>query len=369
MKTPEPISHQLADRKIIHVDMDAFYASVEQRDHPELQGKPIAVGGGSDRGVVAAASYEARVYGVRSAMASVTAKRLCPHLIFVKHRFDVYREVSQQIREIFHDYTDLVEPLSLDEAYLDVTQNNYNFPSATIIAYEIRRRIYEETGLTASAGISINKFIAKVASDYNKPNGQKTITPPEVEQFLEELEIRKFHGIGKVTAQKMYQHGIFNGKDLKSKSLEFLVQHFGKSGAHYYTTVRGVHNSAVKPNRTRKSLGAERTFSENISSEVFMKERLEQIATEIEKRLTKTEIAGKTVTLKIKYRDFKTQTRSKTLAHFIDKKEDVLQVAVELMNQERFRESVRLLGITLSNLNNEETEEEEQVEVQLGFSF
>ena len=349
--------------------MDAFYASVEQRDDPELNGKPIAVGGSSKRGVVAAASYEARKYGVRSAMPSVTAKRLCPDLIFVKHRFDVYREVSHQIREIFHDYTDLVEPLSLDEAYLDVTQNNYDYPSATIIAYDIRRRIYEETGLTASAGISINKFIAKVASDYNKPNGQKTITPDEVTEFLEELEIRKFHGIGKVTAEKMYQLGIFRGFDLKERPLEFLVEHFGKSGAHYYNIVRGIHNSPVKPNRTRKSLGAERTFSENISSELFMKERLEQIAEEIEKRLSKTEVAGKTVTLKIKYRDFKTQTRSKTLNQYISKKEDILNVAIQLMEQERFRESVRLLGITLSNLDNEKTEEEEQVEVQLGFGF
>ena len=349
--------------------MDAFYASVEQRDDPELNGKPIAVGGSSKRGVVAAASYEARKYGVRSAMPSVTAKRLCPDLIFVKHRFDVYREVSHQIREIFHDYTDLVEPLSLDEAYLDVTQNNYDYPSATIIAYDILRRIYEETGLTASAGISINKFIAKVASDYNKPNGQKTITPDEVTEFLEELEIRKFQGIGKVTAEKMYQLGIFRGFDLKERPLEFLVEHFGKSGAHYYNIVRGIHNSPVKPNRTRKSLGAERTFSENISSELFMKERLEQIAEEIEKRLSKTEVAGKTVTLKIKYRDFKTQTRSKTLNQYISKKEDILNVAIQLMEQERFRESVRLLGITLSNLDNEKTEEEEQVEVQLGFGF
>ena len=303
--------HELADRKIIHVDMDAFYASVEQHDDPDLRGKPIAVGGGSDRGVVAAASYEARKYGVRSAMPSVTAKRLCPDLIFVKSRFDRYREVSAQIREIFHDYTDLVEPLSLDEAYLDVTENKYNFPSATIIAYEIRRRIYETTGITASAGISVNKFIAKIASDYNKPNGQKTIVPEEIIEFLEELEIRKFHGIGKVTAEKMYQFGIFTGKDLKRKSLEFLVENFGKSGSHYYKIVRGIHKSPVKPDRIRKSLGAERTFSENISSEVFMKERLIQIAEEIEKRIAKSDVSGKTVTLKIKYRDFKTQTRSK----------------------------------------------------------
>lgn len=360
--------HKLEDRKIIHVDMDAFYASVEQRDFPELKGKPIAVGGGSDRGVVAAASYEARKYGVRSAMPSVTAKKLCPDLIFVKHRFDKYREVSSQIRDIFLDYTDLVEPLSLDEAYLDVTENKLHYPSATVIAYDIRRRIYETTGLTASAGISINKFVAKIASDYNKPNGQKTITPEEVLSFLEGLEVRKFHGIGKVTADKMYQHGIFTGAHLKERTREYLVEHFGKSGAHYYNIVRGIHKSPVKPDRIRKSLGAERTFSENISSEIFMKERLIQIAEEIEKRLSKNDVAGKTVTLKIKYSDFKTQTRSKTLPHFIRTKDLILETAVELMEQEGFRESVRLLGITLSNLNTE-VEEEDFVEVQLKFSF
>ncbi|MBF4982864.1 DNA polymerase IV [Nonlabens mediterrranea] len=360
--------HELDDRKIIHVDMDAFYASVEQRDFPELKGKPIAVGGGNNRGVVAAASYEARKYGVRSAMPSITAKKLCPDLIFVKHRFDKYREVSQQIRDIFLDYTDLVEPLSLDEAYLDVTENKLNYPSATVIAYDIRRRIYETTGLTASAGISINKFVAKIASDYNKPNGQKTITPEEVIPFLEELEIRKFHGIGKVTAEKMYLQGIFTGAHLKERSLEFLQEHFGKSGAHYYNIVRGVHHSPVKPDRIRKSLGAERTFSENISSEIFMKERLTQIAEEIEKRLAKNDVAGKTVTLKIKYSDFKTQTRSKTLPHFIRTKDLILATAIELMEQEGFRESVRLLGITLSNLNTD-VEEADFVEVQLKFMF
>lgn len=360
--------HELDDRKIIHVDMDAFYASVEQRDFPELKGKPIAVGGGSDRGVVAAASYEARKYGVRSAMPSVTAKKLCPDLIFVKHRFDKYREVSSQIRDIFLDYTDLVEPLSLDEAYLDVTQNKLNYPSATVIAYDIRRRIYETTGLTASAGISINKFVAKIASDYNKPNGQKTITPDEILSFLEELEIRKFHGIGKVTADKMYLHGIFTGADLKERSLAFLETHFGKSGTHYYHIVRGIHKSLVKPDRIRKSLGAERTFSENISSEIFMKERLIQIAEEIEKRLAKNDVAGKTVTLKIKYSDFKTQTRSKTLPHFIRSKDLILSTAVDLMQQEGFRESVRLLGISISNLNTE-VDEADFVEVQLKFQF
>ncbi|PRP67538.1 DNA polymerase IV [Nonlabens agnitus] len=360
---------ELEDRKIIHVDMDAFYASVEQLDAPELKGKPLAVGGSSKRGVVAAASYEARKYGVRSAMPSVTAARLCPDLIFVKARFERYREVSNQIREIFLDYTDLVEPLSLDEAYLDVTENKLNYPSATIIAYDIRRRIYETTGLTASAGISINKFIAKVASDYNKPNGQKTITPDEVLEFLEQLDIRKFHGIGKVTAEKMYQHGIFNGADLKSKSKEFLAEHFGKSGVYYYDIVRGVHKSAVKPDRIRKSLGAERTFSDNISSEIFMMERLDQIAEEIERRLAKSDVAGKTVTLKIKYSDFKMQTRSKTVSNYVDKKEQILEIATELVRQESFRESVRLLGLSLSNLNTEDKDEEEPVEVQLEFEF
>lgn len=350
--------------------MDAFYTSVEQLDAPELKGKPLAVGGSSKRGVVAAASYEARKYGVRSAMPSVTAARLCPDLIFVKARFERYREVSQQIREIFLDYTDLVEPLSLDEAYLDVTENKLHYPSATIIAYDIRRRIYETTGLTASAGISVNKFIAKVASDYNKPNGQKTITPDEVLEFLEQLEIRKFHGIGKVTAEKMYQHGIFNGTDLKSRSKDFLAEHFGKSGVYYYDIVRGIHKSAVKPDRIRKSLGAERTFSDNISSEIFMMERLDQIAEEIEKRLSKNHVAGKTVTLKIKYSDFKMQTRSKTVSNYVSTKQEILQVATGLVRQESFRESVRLLGLSLSNLNTEDKEEEEEpVEVQLEFEF
>lgn len=288
-------------RKIIHIDMDAFYASVEQLDNPELQGKPVAVGGSSQRGVVSAASYEARKFGVRSAMSSVLAKRNCPDLIFVKPRFERYKEISQQIRAVFFEYTDLVEPLSLDEAYLDVTENKKGLPSATLIAKRIRNRIKEKTGLNASAGISINKFIAKVASDINKPNGQKTVPPEEVLEFLEELDIRKFYGVGKVTAEKMYRLGIFSGKDLKEKTEEYLSQNFGKSGSHFYNVVRGVHNSEVKPHRTRKSLGAERTFNENISSEIFMLEKLENIAAEIERRLSKSKVAGKTITLKIIY--------------------------------------------------------------------
>lgn len=351
--------------------MDAFFASVEQLDHPELRGKPIAVGGSSRRGVVAAASYEARKFGVKSAMSSITAKRNCPELIFVKARFDRYGEVSKQIRSIFYDYTDLVEPLSLDEAYLDVTENKKGIPSATLIAQEIREKIKEKTGLNASAGISINKFIAKIASDINKPNGQKTIPPEEVLGFLEALEIRKFYGIGKVTADKMYQLGIFTGLDLKQKSEEFLIEHFGKSGGFYYQVVRGIHLGEVKPNRIRKSLAAERTFSENISSEIFMMERLENIAEEMERRLQKNKIAGKTVTLKIKYSDFTLQTRSRTLSYYISSKELILDAAKELLYQEKMKNSVRLLGISLSNLNTNlsEKKKKEKIEVQLRFSF
>jgi len=353
-------------RKIIHIDMDAFYASVEQLDHPELIGKALAVGGSEIRGVISAASYEARKFGVRSAMSGVLAKKLCPHLIFVRPRFERYTEISKKIRKIFYEYTDLVEPLSLDEAYLDVTQNKKGNPSATLLAKEIRQRIYDELGLRASAGISINKFVAKVASDFNKPNGQKTVNPDEVEAFLEALDIKKFYGIGKVTAEKMYQLGIFTGSDLKTKSLEFLETHFGKSGVHYYYIVRGIHNSPVKPNRISKSVGAERTFNENLSSEVFMEERLESIAKELERRLHKHKIAGKTVTLKIKYSDFSQQTRSKTLPYFISDKSLLLDTAKELLYQEKLKESVRLLGISLNNLN---TEVKKTVVVQLKFEF
>ena len=351
--------------------MDAFYASVEQLDNPELRNKPVAVGGSSQRGVVSAASYEARKFGVRSAMSSVIAKRNCPDLIFVKPRFDRYKEISQQIREVFHEYTDLVEPLSLDEAYLDVTENKKGLPSATLIAKQIRNRIKEKTGLNASAGISINKFVAKVASDINKPNGQKTVPPEEVLEFLENLDIRKFYGVGKVTAEKMYRLGIFSGKDLKLKTEEYLSEHFGKSGSHFFNVVRGVHLSEVKPHRTRKSLGAERTFSENISSEIYMLERLENIAEEIERRLSKSQVAGKTITLKIKYSDFTQQTRSKTVSYYIASKELILEIAKELLYQDKMKNSVRLLGISLSNLNTEkgDSEEKKEISVQLKFKF
>ena len=359
-------------RKIIHVDMDAFYASVEELDNPDLKGKPLAVGGNEIRGVVSAANYEARKYGVRSAMSGYLAKKNCPHLTFVKPRFIRYKEISKQIRNIFFDYTDLVEPLSLDEAYLDVTVNKKGNPSATLIAQEIRQRIFDEVGLKASAGISINKFIAKVASDFNKPNGQKTVNPEEVLQFLEDLEIRKFYGVGKVTADKMYKLGIFTGKELKEKPLEFLETNFGKSGSYYFDVVRGIHHSEVKPHRIPKSVGAERTFNENLSSEIFMLERLEHIANELEKRLKKSNIAGKTLTLKIKYSDFTLHTRSKTLPYFIAEKALILENAKELLYQEKMENSVRLLGISLANLNNEKKKtesKEDSVSVQLQFDF
>jgi len=368
------MSLDLPIRKIIHVDMDAFYASVAEMDNPELKGKAIAVGGGSSRGVISAASYEARKFGVKSAMSGRLAEKLCPHIIFVKSNFDRYREISKQVRSIFFDYTDLVEPLSLDEAYLDVTQNKKGNPSASLIAKEIRNRIFNEVGLAASAGISINKFIAKIASDINKPNGQKTINPEDVIPFLEELDIRKFYGVGKVTAEKMYQKGIFTGQDLKSKSLEYLEDNFGKSGRFYYDVVRGIHLSEVKPNRIRKSLAAERTFSENLSSEIFMLEKLEHIAEEVAKRLAKNQVAGKTITLKIKYSDFTLHTRSKTLPYFISDKSMVLENAKNLLYQEKLENSVRLLGISLSNLNTEQSKkkisnDEKPVSVQLKFEF
>lgn len=357
-------------RKIIHIDMDAFFASVAQLDNPELKGKPVAVGGGSERGVVAAASYEARKFGVRSAMSGMLAKKMCPDLIFVKPRFERYKEISLKIRKIFYEYTNLVEPLSLDEAYLDVTENKKGNPSASLIAKEIRKRIFEELHLHASAGISTNKFVAKIASDINKPNGQKTIPPEEIVEFLEKLPIEKFYGIGRVTTAKMYNLGIFNGKDLKEKSEEFLTQHFNKSGAHYYQIVRGIFLSEVKSNRKRKSVASEHTFSKNLTSEVFMLEKLNKIAEELEQRLKSSRVLGKTITLKIKYSDFKIQTRSKTMPYFINEKAQLQEIVKELLFQDKVLDSVRLLGISVSNLNTQTKKQPEKpVVVQLQFEF
>lgn len=353
-------------RKIIHVDMDAFYASVAALDNPELRGKAIAVGGDGIRDVVSAANYEARKFGVKSAMSGVLAKQKCPHLIFVNTDFRRYEEISLKVRAVFYEYTDLVEPLSLDEAYLDVTENKKGNPSASLMAQEIRQRIYEETGLRASAGISINKFIAKVASDMNKPNGQKTINPEEVLSFLEELPVNKFYGVGKVTATKMYNLGVFVGNDLKKKPLEELVKLFGKSGNHYYNIVRGIHNSEVKPNRIRKSIAAERTFNENIFSEIFMIKRLEKIADELENRMKKSKTKGKTITLKIKYSDFTQQTRSKTAPNFMQTKNEFFPIVKELLFQNKMTNSVRLLGLSFGNLN---TQKKKPFWVQLKFEF
>lgn len=360
---------QVAFRKIIHIDMDAFYASVEQLDDPTLKGKPVAVGGSSERGVVSAASYEARKFGVKSAMSSALAKQKCPELIFVPTRFDRYREISNQIRNIFHYYTDLVEPLSLDEAFLDVSDNKHNHPSATEIAKEIRQRIFEETGLTASAGISINKFTAKIASDINKPNGQKTIKPNEIEQFLERLPIHKFFGIGKATAEKMHSWGIYNGHQLKQHSLKFLTSNFGKAGKHYYNIVRGIQNSPVKPNRQRKSLGAERTFSQNIKGDEEVFDALNKISKIVVERLQKANKKGKTITIKVKFSDFQSITRSKTLDHLTDNRKEILDVSKSLWRMEDFKRSIRLIGITLSNFELKEQLQNEPTEKQLKLEF
>jgi DNA polymerase IV len=340
-------------RKIIHVDMDAFYASVEQLDDPNLQGKPVAVGGNRERGVVAAASYEARAYGVRSAMSSKLAAQKCPHLIFVPPRFERYRELSHQIREIFFSHTDLVEPLSLDEAFLDVTANKKQIPSAILIARKIREAIKAETGLNASAGISYNKFLAKIASDLNKPNGQAVILPKDAENFLEKLPIEKFFGIGKVTAEKMKSYGIHNGRDLKQFSLPFLTQKFGKSGLHYHQIVRGIHQSPVQPDRERKSISAENTFSQDLFEPEAIQEELKEIHAELLRRIQKHEVQGRTITLKIKYRDFSIQTRSKSLEQFVPY-EAIWGMALELMEKEALRMPIRLLGLGLSNLQAKE---------------
>lgn len=358
-------------RKIIHIDMDAFFASVEQLDNPELKGKAMVVGGSSSRGVVAAASYEARKYGVRSAMSSVKAKQLCPHLIFVPGRMERYAEVSKQIREVFYSYTDLVEPLSLDEAYLDVTENKKQDPSASRVSRKIRDEIFETTGLTASAGISINKFLAKVASDINKPNGQKTIPPEEAISFLEKLEIKEFYGVGKVTLKKMYHFGIFTGADLKSKSKEFLEEHFGKSGIHFYSIVRGIQHSPVRPSRIRKSLAVERTFQENLSSELFMMERLEEIAEKVAYRLEQHQLKGRTITLKIRYSDFQIQNRSRTIDTPPSNASEILRIVKSLLYQDRLDNSVRLLGISVSNFEQDKSliEKQKPIDIQLSFEF
>ncbi|MDU0342075.1 DNA polymerase IV [Bosea rubneri] len=341
-------------RKVIHIDMDAFYASVEQRDHPELRGRPIAVGGSRERGVVAAASYESRRFGVHSAMPSVTAKRLCPELIFVKPRFDVYREVSLQIREIFLDYTPLMEPLSLDEAYLDVTENLKGIEYASRIAKEIRKRIWEETHLTASGGIGPNKFLSKMASDINKPNGQYVITPEMAQDFVAGLRVGKFHGIGDKTERRMNRLGIFTGLDLRSKPADFLQQHFGKAGQHYYWIARGVDERPVQPDRIRKSIGAENTFASDLTDMDELRACLDPIIEKVWSHCERTGVRGRSVTLKVKYADFQQITRSQSTPREVGSREDLGAMTKALLEGTfPLPKAVRLLGVTLSNLQND----------------
>lgn len=333
--------------------MDAFYASVEQMDQPELKGKPIAVGGSRERGVVAAANYEARAYGVHSALASSIAARRCPHLIFVKPRFDRYKEVSGQIMEIFQSFTDLVEPLSLDEAYLDVTYNKKNLKSAIKIAMLIRQEVKEKVGLTASAGISFNKFLAKTASDLDKPDGLSVILPEQAIPFMEQLPIEKFHGIGKVTAKKMNLQMIFKGSDLMKLERSELVRRYGKAGRHYHDIVTANDNREVKTDRLRKSIGAENTFSNDLFDEAEVSEALMQIHETLSRRIDKTGRKGRTITLKIKYHDFTVKTRSKSLDYYTNDSTVIWTVVNELLHQPEYLEKeVRLLGITLSQLDN-----------------
>ncbi|WP_424244117.1 DNA polymerase-4 [Elusimicrobium posterum] len=341
-------------RKIIHIDMDAFYASIEQRDNPDYRGKPVAVGYSGSRGVVAAASYEARKYGVHSAMPSKTALKKCPYLIFVPSRFDVYREVSEQISNIFLEYTDIIEPLSLDEAYLDVTENKKNNPSATLIAKEIKKKIKEATGLTASAGASINKFLAKIASDQNKPDGICVIPGEKAQAFVESLKIEKFWGVGKVTAQKMHSLGVFTGKDLKKLTEDELVRHFGKAGHTYYLNARAIDNREVEAERIRKSIGAENTFLTDIKDLADLEKELDALAREVWQRCAKRDFEGLTITLKVKFADFKQITRSKTPGGYITNFDFFINTARELLEgvskMPDFKDKgVRLIGVSLAN--------------------
>lgn len=339
-------------RKIIHVDMDAFYASVEQRDNPELRGKPVAVGGSAARGVVAAASYEARKFGVHSAMPSVTAKRKCPDLIFVMPRFEVYRAVSEQIRQILAEYTSLIEPLSLDEAYLDVTENLKGMEIATDIAEEIRAKIKATTGLTASAGVSYNKFLAKMASDQRKPDGLFVIKPRNGPAFVEALPVKKFHGVGPATAERMKRLGIETGLDLKARSLVFLQEHFGKSGPYFYGIARGIDQREVKPDRVRKSVGAEDTFAEDLLEFEPACKELAPLVEKVWRYCAGHAISARTVTVKIKYSDFTQATRSRTLPAAVTGSAEIAEVARALLSSVYpFRRSIRLLGVTLSSLD------------------
>ncbi|MDM1292969.1 DNA polymerase IV [Sphingobacterium sp. N143] len=341
-------------RKIIHLDMDAFYASVDQRDFPEYRGKAIAVGGSPDgRGVVATASYEARKYGVKSAMSSRMALQLCPQLIFTSPRFDVYRQVSYQIREIFHRYTDLIEPLSLDEAYLDVTVDKLGIGSAIDIAKAIKAAIKDELDLTVSAGVSVNKFVAKIASDMDKPDGLTFIGPSKIVKFMESLPVEKFFGVGKVTAKKMRELGLFTGLDLKKQREDDLVRWFGKTGHFFYRIVRGMDERAVVPNRSTKSVGIEDTFDVDIASLEELNMILLRLCKQLWTRIGKKEISGRTITVKLKYADFVQLTRSLTIDTSFDSEEKIYATAQGLLGKITLANKVRLLGVSLSNFVDE----------------
>lgn len=353
-------------RKIIHVDMDAFFASVEQRDNPELRGKPVAVGGSSGRGVVAAASYEARKFGVKSAMPSVTAKRLCPDLIFCKSRFDVYREVSQQIRAVFSHHTELVEPLSLDEAFLDVTEDRLGIGSATRIAELIRQEIKAKTRLTASAGVSYNKFLAKLASDQNKPDGICVIRPGQGAEFVQSLPVRRFHGVGPKGAEKMARLGIETGADLAAKDIEWLRAHFGSFADYLYRACRGIDLRPVRASRTRKSVGGERTFSRDISSGSELRETLENIIDIVWERIERAKASGRTVTLKLKYTDFHIFSRAKSVSRPITDKSDFAELSRALLEDVLpLPMPIRLMGLTLSKLETGGEDEKPRPDAQL----
>ncbi len=347
-------------RKIIHIDMDAFFASVEQLDNPELRGKPIAVGGSGERHVVAAASYEARKFGVKSAMPSVTAKKLCPELIFVKHRFDRYAEVSEQILEIFKEYTDVVEPLSIDEAFLDVTSDKKGIGSATLITREIKKEILKRIGLTASAGISFNKFLAKIASDIKKPDGIFLIKPDDAEKFIEELPIEKFYGIGKVTAGKMHKLGIHKGGDLKQWDLPDLIRNFGKAGKFFYDIVRGIDDRPVETEGERKSIGTELTYEKDLTTSFEIIAELYKVEKELMERIEHVGTNGKTITLKIKFSDFTQITRSRTLKHYIRDFDTLHREVSEIRKSLELKGTrIRLLGVSVSNLESEDSDEKQ----------
>jgi len=362
----------MTEHKIIHIDMDAFYASVEQRDNPELRGKPIAVGYSEERGVVAAASYEARKYGVRSAMPSTRAKRLCPHLIFVPGRMGVYKDISRQIHEIFHEFTDLIEPLSLDEAFLDVTENKQNIPLAVDIAREIKRRIKEELNLVASAGVSYNKFLAKIASDYRKPDGLCTIHPDQAMEFVARLPIESFWGVGPVTAKKMHSLGVHNGMQLRQCSMDMLTRHFGKVGSIYYDFSRGIDPRPVEAVRIRKSVGCETTLMKDITKTSAVLIELHHITTELIGRLQRTGFKGNTLTLKIKFHDFNQITRSLTQSEELTTLDRILPLAKQLLKEVEYStHPIRLIGLSVSHPReeNEEIGMEKRMWEQLSFEF